>query len=85
MTKPDEDVFRRTVTEIVGQMRPLGPGRDPARIPVLLDELSRAWQRHPDLRFFQLLDALEPEMRGVDRFNHEDDILLAALRRFNAG
>jgi len=63
--------------------------RDPARIPKILKKIEEIWKDHPDLRFMQLLYALEfitkrldPNTKTLsvdDPFYTEDDIIQALL------
>lgn len=46
--------------------------RNPARIPKVLAEVQRLWEKHPDLRLTQLL-------LNVGEYNTEDDVLLERL------
>ena len=48
--------------------------RDPKRIPVIINKLEQVWKLYPDLRFFQLIKALEPHTGYTDTFFVEDDI-----------
>ncbi|MFD1210749.1 hypothetical protein ACFQ36_01675 [Arthrobacter sp. GCM10027362] len=63
-------------------------GRDPDRIPLLLELLGREWARHPDERFFQQVSNLTFRL-GLprDSWNVEDDRLgrLLAARLGDAG
>lgn len=52
--------------------------RDPARIPIILDELKVLWERVPDMRLCQLLFNLHQQYDG---FYVEDDYLLELIRR----
>ncbi len=59
--------------------------RNPKRIGLILRLLDEYWQRFSDLRFFQLVDALQVELnsngehRRTDFFNFEDDELIEGL------
>jgi len=44
--------------------------RDPKRIPVLLQAIKEVWERHPDLRFCQLVQNITGKN---DSFYMEDD------------
>ena len=49
-------------------------GRNAERIPVILNKLGEAWQQNPDMRFFQLLNAIGFDSHQ-DHFYVEDYIL----------
>ena len=51
--------------------------RDPARIPLILDAVRKAWEKNPDLRLGQLIMGATPA--GKDTFSLEDDVLLQEL------
>jgi len=51
--------------------------RDPARIPIILEAIKKAWERSPDLRLGQLIVNATPA--GKDGFFIEDDMLLQGL------
>ena len=52
--------------------------RNHNRIPEIMDKLQIIWEQSPDLRFFQLLNAMGLDSR-VDYFFLEDDELLHIL------
>ena len=52
--------------------------RNPNRIHEIMDKLKILWENSPDLRFFQLLNAMGLDSR-VDYFFLEDDELLHIL------
>lgn len=52
--------------------------RNPNRITEIMDKLQIIWKQSPDLRFFQLLNAMGLDSR-VDYFFLEDDELLHIL------
>lgn len=52
--------------------------RNPNRIHEIMDKLQIIWEQSPDLRFFQLLNAMGLDSR-VDYFFLEDDELLHIL------
>ena len=52
--------------------------RNPNRIHEIMDKLKILWEQSPDLRFFQLLNAMGLDSR-VDYFFLEDDELLHIL------
>ena len=55
--------------------------RDPARIAEVTDALRRAWERHPDLRLYQLLNsAMSLSRIDRDPFYVEEGEWLRALR-----
>lgn len=60
--------------------------RDPTRIPVVLEEIRKAWSQSPDLRLCQLLSnvARTSGWDDNDLFYLEDDQLRAGLRFENA-
>lgn len=47
--------------------------RDPARIDPLLEKLSEAWKKHPDMRFGQFMSNFFAVCEQ-NAFNTEDDI-----------
>lgn len=57
--------------------------RDPKRIPVVLQEIERLWQAHPDWRLGQLVCNLaawaDPSQNIV--WDVEDEILVAEAQR----
>lgn len=72
--------------------------RDKERIPLMLKEIERIWEKSPDLRFNQLMDVLSYEFveeerkenhffdmkyKGIDLFNVEDDTYLDWLKSFS--
>jgi uncharacterized protein YihD (DUF1040 family) len=56
--------------------------RDPNRIPGVLQEVQKLWEKHPDLRLGQLL--LCTLKQNEDLFNCEDDVLMQRIREFDA-
>ena len=61
--------------------------RDPKRIPVVLELILKYWEKHPDLRIFQVMNILQykiNEARGVsgdrDLFYLEDEELIRLLK-----
>ena len=54
--------------------------RDPARIPIVLNQLRKAWELCPDLRLAQLLCAIDKTDR--DLFFVEDEQWLKAIEDF---
>jgi uncharacterized protein YihD (DUF1040 family) len=57
--------------------------RDPERIPVVLDELRKAWEKNPDLRLCQLIVNLaKPPHPTPEIFYLEDDVLLSRLKNY---
>lgn len=56
--------------------------RDPARIPIILDQVREAWETMPDLRLGQLLiNAARPKgQTEFDLYYVEDDVLLDVLQ-----
>ncbi len=57
--------------------------RNPKRIPVILNELKNYWEKHPDMRFFQMLISLPLENATNDLFFYKDDQLLKSLENVN--
>ena len=57
--------------------------RDPKRIPEVLAELERYWEKRPDLRFFQLLSSIPLDNAPKDLFFYEDDKFLERLKFLN--
>ena len=57
--------------------------RDPNRIPLVLQEIERIWQAHPDWRLGQLICNLaawaDPERNIV--WDVEDEVLVAEAQR----
>jgi uncharacterized protein YihD (DUF1040 family) len=51
--------------------------RNPKRIPKILKELSKVWQKYPDLRFGQLL--MNCYINGTDLYYIEDEQLIKKL------
>lgn len=58
--------------------------RDPKRIPEVLNVLKIFWEKHPDLRFFQLLSIISDET-NMDLFYLEDEELMKILIQKIAG
>lgn len=56
--------------------------RDPNRIPIILAELQKIWEAHPDMRLGQLLENILPPLELSDLYNIEDDKLIAFLDAF---
>lgn len=52
--------------------------RDPDRIPLVLRELERIWQRHPDWRLGQLLSNLAA-WAEEDVWDIEEDVLVREI------
>jgi len=46
--------------------------RDPARIPIILEQIRKIWEQHPDLRLCQLIGNVFP---GGDNYYREDELL----------
>jgi uncharacterized protein YihD (DUF1040 family) len=67
----------------LSEMQPIKGTRDPERIDKILSELRTAWVNNPDVRFFQLLSAVRPEMNNEDQFYKEDNLILDDLCKFN--
>lgn len=54
--------------------------RDPARIPIVLEAIRKAWEQHPDMRLGQLVIAATPRPHSCQAvFTMEDDALLQWL------
>ena len=51
--------------------------RDPNRIPVILDEIRKVWEKYPDLRLGQLISNPYP-----DPFFVEDERLVETLKEY---
>ena len=49
--------------------------RDPERIISILSKVHEVWNRWPDMRFGQLLIALDVAHEGTDIFYIEDDVM----------
>lgn len=58
--------------------------RDPARIDPLLEKLSEAWKKYPDMRFGQFMDNFF-SVCEQNTFNMEDDVWEVALDAFIRG
>lgn len=56
--------------------------RNPDRIPKILNEIEKIWQRHPDLRLGQLILNLEYRL---PLYQIEDEELVAALKSLYKG
>lgn len=59
--------------------------RDKNRIPLVLKEVERIWNKYPDTRFMQLIDSLKHEYSSknetnFDLFYLEDDKFLEWLK-----
>lgn len=54
--------------------------RDPNRIPVLLNEISRIWTEHPEFRLSQIIGNVLPSKFQNDSYYLEDDELLQLLK-----
>lgn len=54
--------------------------RDERRIPIVLDELRRFWEKHPDWRLGQIVS----NVVGRDPFYIEDEAFVAALLKLDA-
>jgi uncharacterized protein YihD (DUF1040 family) len=54
--------------------------RDPNRIPVILERLRVAWEKHPDLRLGQVI-ANASECRISRLFYLEDEALIVGIER----
>lgn len=52
--------------------------RDPNRIPVILEEIKKIWEKNPDLRLAQLIGNLQT--RDGDLYYVEDEWLLVGLK-----
>lgn len=58
-----------------------GPMRDPVRIDAILSKLKTIWMQDPDMRFgqpvynlfWQMQDAREEGLTGIDMFSVKDD------------
>jgi len=59
------------------RLYPIGGGkvRDPKRIPIVTEALTRLWEASPDLRFWQLITAVEDlaKREEIDMFYLEDN------------
>lgn len=54
--------------------------RDKKRIKRMMKKVTKFWQRHPDMRLYQLMADLQP--KGVkDPFYLEDDVLEKELNK----
>lgn len=56
--------------------------RNPTRIPILLSHIQHLWEKHPDLRFGQLLFLIDGGKTGsaTPFFYAEDENLLKRIR-----
>jgi uncharacterized protein YihD (DUF1040 family) len=52
--------------------------RDPNRIPVVLERLEKVWEKHPDLRFGQLI----LNVLRNDFYHVEDEELVTKIELF---
>ena len=63
--------------------------RDPKRIDVVLEEVAKFWKAHPDLRFIQMMNAIDFSGRFTEKrvpedlFFLEDDAFLDIMRGIN--
>ena len=63
--------------------------RDPKRIDVVLGEVAKFWKAHPDLRFIQMMNAIDFSDRFTEKrvpedlFFLEDDAFLDIMRGIN--
>ena len=55
--------------------------RDCKRIPKILKELERIWNKHPDLRFGQLIINIGISPDSLGFWNLEDDNILNQLKK----
>jgi len=55
--------------------------RDPKRIPEVLDEIKKAWERYPDLRLGQLIENIVGRS-PYPLFYIEDEDLVKRIRKF---
>ena len=55
--------------------------RNPKRIPKILKEVEKAWEKNPDLRLGQFLLNLFP-FYSVDLYYIEDEVLAKKLKEF---
>lgn len=46
--------------------------RDPARIPIILEQIRKIWEQYPDLRLCQLIGNAFP---AGDNYYREDELL----------
>lgn len=56
--------------------------RNPDRIPLILEELRQLWEKHPDLRFMQLVSNIIKDF-DISTFYIEDEKFLELLRQFS--
>ena len=68
------------INVIIQLMKERSKMRDPNRIPKLLNLLQQLWEKYPDLRFFQMLNAYGYDST-VDWFHEEDDKIIAHLEK----
>jgi len=54
--------------------------RDPKRIPIILKEIERMWQKYPQLRLGQLIKSVEVNPT-IDVFYIEDRELIELLKK----
>lgn len=54
--------------------------RDPARIPVILEELRTFWESHSDYRLGQIIVAATTRAGRIDSFVIEDEQLMEGLK-----
>ncbi len=55
---------------------PAPKGRDPARIPALLERLRVAWEREPDLLLAQIIN-----LAGRDPYIEDEDLIARIEKR----
>ena len=66
------------VNKIISEMSKDYKSRDAQRIPVVLSEIQKVWEKNPDLRLGQLLMNCCPNENVL--YNIEDDKLLERIR-----
>ncbi len=68
------EIINKTISEMSKSYKP----RDSQRIPVVLSEIQKVWEKNPDLRLGQLL--MNCCANEIIMYNIEDDMLLERIR-----
>lgn len=74
MIEITEEMKNKIIEKMLRQYKP----RDPQRIPVVLAEIQKIWEKNPDLRLGQLL--MNCCSNGDVLYNLEEDMLLERMK-----
>ena len=74
MNEATNELVNKTISEMSKNYKP----RDSQRIPVVLLEIQKVWEKNPDLRLGQLIMNCCPNENVL--YNIEDDKLLERIR-----